>query len=240
VAAITAAAIGVAQVAQAMEVPMAVVQGRVALVAGATGLVGREILAALLADKSYSTVHCVGRRALALKHPKLVGHVVDFGALPLLPKVDDCFIALGTTIKVAGSKSAFRAVDLDAVVALARATIARGATKLGVVSAMGADAKSLVFYNRTKGEMEDTLAQLGFHSLVIARPSMLAGAREALNQPTRSGEQIALTISKMFKPLIPANYRSIAAQDVAHALVNAVKSGQPGVQRLLSGAMQRS
>lgn len=211
---------------------------RVAMVAGATGLVGREILAALLADNTYSSVHCVGRRTLPLQHPKLVQHVVDFKALPTLPRVDDCFIALGTTIKVAGSQAAFRAVDFDAVVALARAAHAQGATKLGVISAMGADARSSVFYNRVKGEMEAALATLNFDSLVIARPSMLAGHREALDQPVRSGEQIALVLTRWLKPVIPANYRSIQAHDVAHALIRAVKAGQPGVQRLLSGAMQ--
>lgn len=79
------------------------VAGRVALVAGATGLVGREILSAILADKTYVAVHGVGRRALATTHPKLTFHVLDFAALPALPAVDDVFIALGTTIKVAGS-----------------------------------------------------------------------------------------------------------------------------------------
>ena len=210
------------------------------MVAGATGLVGREILAALLADKTYTSVHCVGRRTLPLQHPKLVQHVVDFKALPALPRVDDCFIALGTTIKVAGSQAAFRAVDFDAVVALARAAHAQGATKLGVISAMGADARSPVFYNRVKGEMEAALASLGFDSLVIARPSMLAGHREALDQPVRNGERIALVVTRWLKPLIPANYRSIQAGDVARALVHAVKASAPGVQRLLSGAMQPS
>ena len=89
----------------------------VVLVAGATGLVGREIVAALLADKTVKMVHCVGRRPLALKHPKLHSHVVDFAALPALPRVDKCYVALGTTIQVAGSQAAFKAIDLDAVVA---------------------------------------------------------------------------------------------------------------------------
>ena len=129
---------------------MAAVHGRVALVAGATGLVGREILAALLADKTYSAVHSVGRRSLPMQHPKLVQHIVDFKAMPALPKVDDCFIALGTTIKVAGSQAAFRAVDFEAVQAVARAALAVGATKTGVVSAMGADPESSIFYNRVK------------------------------------------------------------------------------------------
>lgn len=213
---------------------------RVALVAGATGLVGREVLAALLADKAYATVHSVGRRALDLQHPKLVQHVVDFKALPALPKVSDVFIALGTTIKVAGSQAAFRAVDFEAVVAVALAAKAAGATRLGVVSAMGADSRSTIFYSRVKGEMEDALTQIGFDSLVIARPSMLAGHREALGQPARMGERIALAVSTVLKPLIPANYRSIQARDVAQALIKAVKAGQPGVRRLLSGSMQAS
>ncbi|MDD4947641.1 MAG: nucleoside-diphosphate sugar epimerase, partial [Gallionella sp.] len=166
---------------------MAKGQGRAVLVAGATGLVGREIVAALLADKSVGVVHCVGRRPLVVKHPKLCSHVIDFTALPSLPKVDECFIALGTTIKVAGSQAAFKAIDLDAVVAVAKAAQSAGASKVGVVSAMGADPISRVFYNRIKGEMELTLCNMGLTSLVIARPSLLDGDRTALGQPARAG-----------------------------------------------------
>jgi uncharacterized protein YbjT (DUF2867 family) len=220
----------------------AVAAGRVALVAGATGLVGRAVLAGLLADKGYATVHCVGRRALPLQHPKLVQHTVDFKAaapFAALPHVDDVFIALGTTIKVAGSQAAFKAIDFEAVVAVAQAARAQGATKLGVVSAMGADPKSAIFYNRVKGEMEQALGEMGFQTLVIARPSMLAGNREALDQPTRAGERIALLATRWLNPIIPNNYRSIDAGDVAKALLKTVKRGQPGIHTLLSGAMQR-
>ncbi len=208
------------------------------MVAGATGLVGREILADLLADNTYPTVHCVGRRPLAQKHPKLVQHVVDFAKLPALPKVDDCFIALGTTIKQAGSQDAFRAVDLMAVEALALAVRASGARHLGVVSAMGANTQSPIFYNRVKGEMEVSLARMGFKSLVIARPSMLDGERAELQQPVRLGERLGLRIMRGMKPLIPANYRAILAADVAHALVRAVQAATPGVVTLMSGEMQ--
>ena len=204
---------------------------------------GQAVLAAVLADKSYSAVHCVGRRKLSLQHPKLAQHVGDFTSPSLfsaLPHVDDCFIALGTTIKVAGSQTAFRAIDFDAVVAVALAAYARGATKLGVVSAMGADAGSSIFYNRVKGEMEAALAKVGFKTLVVARPSMLSGDREALHQPTRAGERIALAITRHLKPFIPANYRSIAANDVAAALTQSVKSKQSGVYLMLSGEMQGS
>jgi uncharacterized protein YbjT (DUF2867 family) len=207
-------------------------------VAGATGLVGREVLAALLADKHTSAVHSLGRRTLPLTHPKLTQHIVDFAALPELPRTDDVFICLGTTIKVAGSQQAFRAVDYEAVVAVAHAAIAQGATKLGVVSAMGADAKSGIFYNRTKGEMEAAVSALGYQSVSIAQPSMLAGNRASLDQPVRKGELWALNMSRWLGPLIPANYRSILVTDVAAGLVRAVKAGRPGVQRLLSGQLQ--
>lgn len=211
---------------------------RVAMVAGATGLVGREILAALLADKSVRLVHSVGRRKIDLQHPKLVQHGVDFANLTDLPAVDDVFIALGTTLKVAGSQAAFRAVDLDAVVALARAARAQGATQLGVVSAMGASARSPIFYNQVKGEMEAAVSELGYASVSIAQPSMLAGDRAALEQPLRSGEQVALRVTRWFKPLIPANYQSVQAADVAAGLLHAVRTNKPGVHRVLSGALQ--
>jgi uncharacterized protein YbjT (DUF2867 family) len=212
--------------------------GRVAMVAGATGLVGREVLAALLADERYRAVHALGRRPLAARHPKLSSHTVDFARLQALPALDDVYIALGTTIKVAGSRQAFRAVDFEAVVAIARCARKAGATRLGVVSAMGASAQSPVFYNRVKGEMELALRQLGFETLVIARPSMLDGDRAALAQPPRMGERIGLAVMGVLKPLIPANYRAIAASRVAERLVGAVRDGAPGQHVLLSGQMQ--
>ena len=206
--------------------------------AGATGLVGREVLAALLTDKRYSAVLALGRRQLVEQHPRLISLKVDFAKLPALPPVDDVYIALGTTIKVAGSKPAFRAIDFDAVLAVAQAARKAGATRLGVVSAMGANARSGVFYSRVKGEMERALGDLGYQTLVIARPSVLAGNRSQLGQPTRSGELLGLAISTALKPLIPANYRAIQASDVARALVGAVVEGRPGQRVILSGEMQ--
>ena len=202
---------------------------------------GREVLAALLTDKRYAAVHCVGRRPLPLTHPRLISHVISFDKLDTLPglkHVDDVFIALGTTIKVAGSEAAFRAVDFDAVLAVARAAKSAGATRLGVVSAMGASLGSAIFYNRVKGEMEDALAKLAFETLIIARPSMLAGDRDALAQPARAGERLILPAMRLFKPLIPANYRAISARAVAQALVRAVQETDHGQRILLSGQMQ--
>jgi uncharacterized protein YbjT (DUF2867 family) len=205
--------------------------------AGATGLVGRAILEGLLADSSVTAVHALGRREPGIIHPKLIPHVVDFAALPPLQPLDEVYLALGTTIKAAGSREAFHAVDFDANLAVARAALAAGAKRAGLVSAMGADAKSRIFYNRVKGELEEALARLYFDGLVIARPSLLVGDREALGQPKRMGEKVATVMSKLLGPLIPANYRPIASADVARALLARVPAAR-GRMVLLSGEMQ--
>ena len=192
----------------------------------------------LLADMRYSTVHVVGRRAPAVQHPKLVVHVSTSLTDWSSPAVNDVFVALGTTIKVAGSKSAFKAVDCDAVVAIARAARAAGATRMAVVSAMGANLQSGVFYNQVKGQMEAAVGRLGFTRLVIARPSLLAGDRQALAQPERLAEKLSLVAFKLLAPLIPANYRAVNAASVAQAMVSALQSGGAGQQVLLSGDMQ--
>lgn len=215
----------------------AAVAARTALVAGATGLVGRAVLQGLLADDAVAAVHVLARRNPGMDHPKLTVHIVDFSSLPALPAVDEVYLALGTTIKVAGSQSAFRAVDFDASLAVARAARAGGATRVGVVSAMGADPCSRIFYNRVKGELEEALATLGFRRMVIARPSFLAGDRGALGQPERRGERMALRVSERLRPLIPRNLLPIATADVARALLRAVPQAT-GSQLLLSGAMQ--
>jgi uncharacterized protein YbjT (DUF2867 family) len=206
-------------------------------VAGATGLVGRAILEGLLADSSVAAVHALGRRDPGVAHPKLIPHLVDFAALPTLPRLDEVYLALGTTIKDAGSQPAFRAVDFDANLSVARAALDAGARHAGLVSAMGADVKSRIFYNRVKGETEDALSQLAFDGLVIARPSLLVGDREALGQPQRFGEKVATAVSKILGPLIPANYRPIAAPDVARALLARVPATRGRVV-LLSGELQ--
>jgi uncharacterized protein YbjT (DUF2867 family) len=213
--------------------------GRTALIAGASGLVGRELITTLLADPRYGAVVSIGRRTLSIEHTKLKQLIVDFKAIPRLPPVDDVFIALGTTLKVAGSQAAMRAVDVDAVVAAASAAKAAGAQRLGVVSSMGANAKSRMFYVRIKGEMEEALEQFGFVQTVIAQPSQLSGPRETLGQPDRAAERIALTAMRFVRPLIPANYQPIAAKDVTAALVAAMALDKPGVKRLASGQMQQ-
>jgi hypothetical protein len=169
---------------------------------------------------------------------RLTCHIVDFAALPSLPPVDEVYLALGTTIKVAGSQAAFRAVDFEANLAVARAALAAGARRCGLVSAMGANTRSRVFYSRVKGELEDALAKLPFEGLVIARPLMLTGDREAIGQPERRVEKAFMVVSKILGSLIPANYRAIAAAQVAQALL-AQTPAVEGRVVLLSAKMQR-
>jgi uncharacterized protein YbjT (DUF2867 family) len=212
------------------------------ILAGATGLVGRELLEGLLADPTVAEVRALVRRPQTLptrpagKAARLTLQVVDFAALPALPAADEVYLALGTTIKVAGSQAAFRAVDFEANLAVARAALAGGARRAGVVSAMGANAHSSVFYNRVKGELEDALAALGFEALVIARPSLLVGDRTALGQPVRPGERQGERLARWLGPLVPRNVRPIPAARVARALLGAVPKAQ-GLVFLLSGQM---
>ena len=211
---------------------------RIVIVAGATGMVGKEILEGLLADQTVAAVHSLGRRAPAIQHPKLTAHVVDLAALPSLPPADEVYLAVGTTIKIAGSQAAFRAVDHDANLAVATAALAAGVRRAGLVSAMGANSGSRIFYSRVKGELEDALSRMRFEGTVIARPSMLVGNREVLGQPTRRGEVLAEALGNVAGFLIPANYKPIKASAVAKALLSAVPSAK-GKTVLLSGSMRR-
>ena len=218
----------------------AVGTGRCALLAGASGLIGRALQALLQNSPAYALTHLLVRRAPAgdEAEARTLVHIVDFARLPELPPVDDCYIALGTTIKVAGSQAAFRAVDFDHVVDTARAARTAGATRLAVVSALGADAHSRVFYNRVKGEMQVAIAGLGFESVVIAQPSLLLGDRAAIGQPVRSAE---VWITRLLGPtmcLVPRGVRPIAATRVAAALLTTTLAGAPGVRVLSSSQMQ--
>jgi len=214
---------------------------RIALLAGASGLVGRALLRRLLESPRYRRVYGLLRRAVAGLHvdPKLTTQVVDFENLPPLPLIDDVFITLGTTLKVAGSQAAFRRVDLDAVLNTARAGKAAGARRLLVVSALGADPAARVFYNRVKGEMQQAVVQLGYASVVIAQPSLLLGDRKALGQPIRRGEQWAARLLLPVARWVPLKVRPIAADAVARALLHAALQASPGVRVLSSEAMQQ-
>jgi uncharacterized protein YbjT (DUF2867 family) len=215
---------------------------RTALVAGGTGLVGHELLEALMADSSVGAVHALvrTRHAELAKRNGLTQHVIDYTRpLPSLPPADDAFCCLGTTIKVAGSQAAFRAVDFDAALAFARAARACGATRLGVVSALGADASSRVFYNRVKGELEQAVKTLGYDCVLLARPSLLIGDRAALGQPARPIERAGAAFNVALGWLLPDTVRPIAARTVALGLLRAVQQcDRPGVFTLPSHELQ--
>lgn len=203
-------------------------------IAGATGLVGRALAAELPQGLAL-----VRRPTTGLPVPTATvdyGSPVSFSALPAPGRV---FIALGTTMAQAGSRAAFRAADFDAVLTVARAAREAGATHCGLVSALGANARSTVFYNQVKGEAEDALIALGFERLVIARPSLLDGEREQLDQPRRSAEAWTLKLVRPLAGLIPAVWRPISPQRIARALRLTLQSPGPAVRIIESGEMQR-
>lgn len=198
---------------------------RTALIAGATGLVGGHLLELLLADATWDHVVSVGRREVDVRHPKLEQRVVAFPDLGDLPPVQDAFCALGTTIRQAGSQDAFRAVDHDAVVALAEAARDSGARAFLYVTALGASPRSRIFYNRVKGETERDVAALGIATTVALRPSMLDGDRAG----SRPAEQAGLVVLRMLAPVL-GRYRPTAAVDVARTMVREAVDGAPGTR----------
>lgn len=206
-----------------------------ALLAGASGLVGRALAAAWPGP---GTLHLLVRRPQAAAPGQRV-HLVDFGRLPPLPPAGSAFCCLGTTIRVAGSPAAFRAVDFDAVLAFARAARSAGVQRLALVSSLGADPHARSLYPRVKGEAEQALARLGFGSLVIARPSLLAGDRHALGQPRRPAEALALRLAAPLAGWLPIGWRPIDAATLARALLRALAEARPGVQVLASAQLQR-
>ena len=205
------------------------------LIAGATGLVGRECLAPALADSAFDRVVVLARRPReGPADPKLDWRVADFAHLDAQRSafaVDAIICALGTTIKVAGSRERFREVDHDYPLALARLGAAAGATHFLLVSALGADAGSRIFYNRVKGETERDILALEYPDVTIARPSLLVGERA---EP-RLGEQIGQILGLA----VPGKYRPIRARVVARALVDAARTSGDGRRVLDSAEMRR-
>ena len=205
------------------------------MLAGATGLVGRECLRLLLAEPSFERVTALVRRPLdeAPQSPKLTARVVDFDRLEAAAAAlaaDQVVCALGTTIAQAGSRDRFRRVDFEYPLALAHLALERGVRHFLLVSSLGAGARSRVFYSRVKGELEDALSALPFRSLSIVRPSLLLGDR----REKRLGEELA----KPFGFLLPGRYRPIPARDVAAALVRLAKEDAPGARVVESREMR--
>ncbi len=203
---------------------------RVALVAGASGLVGGHLLRLLLEDPRWSRVIALGRRELRTQHPKLEQRLVQLPVVGPLPAVDDVFCALGTTIKKAGSQDAFRVVDHDAVVGIAQAAGHAGASAFLHVTAMGADPGSRIFYNRVKGETERDVARVGIATTVAFRPSILDGEREE----SRPAERVGLLAMRAIAPVL-GRLRPTRAEDVAVAMLREAAEGEAGTRTLGAG-----
>ncbi len=206
-------------------------QNGTAIVAGTTGLVGRQCLALLLDHPLYARVVAVGRRRVGVVHPKLEEHVIDFERLAEGAELlagDDVFCCLGTTMAAAGSREAFRRVDHDYVVELARVGRAQAVRRFFLVSALGADASSRVFYSRVKGEAERDVGALDFEAVHIVRPSLLLGRR----RDRRPAEAVGQILARLAAPLFWGplrRYRALPAREVAECLVAAADSDERGV-----------
>ncbi len=203
---------------------------RTALLAGATGLVGRSCLQRLLASDTYERVRILVRRPVGTNHDKLEELQVDFETLESLSigAVDDVFVTLGTTIKAAGSQQAFYKVDHDYVVAAAKLGKRAGATRFALVSSIGVGGVAANFYLRVKGDTERDVQTIGYECVEIFRPGLLVGNRDE----KRTGEEFGIVATKLVSGLFVGpfrQYRPIEATDVAAAMVAAMSKGEPGV-----------
>jgi uncharacterized protein YbjT (DUF2867 family) len=200
---------------------------KTALLAGSTGLIGSQLLGLLLTDDHYSSVTAISRKPLSVTSPKLINLVCELHDLSNHRdqlKVDDVFCCLGTTIKKAKTKEAFRAVDLDAPLQLAKITKEAGARKFLLVSSLGANKSSGIFYNQVKGEVEGAIQKVGFNSCHILRPSLLLGSRKE----ERTGEDAAKLFYKVFGFLVPKRYEAIESMQVAKAMLHLASTEQSG------------
>jgi uncharacterized protein YbjT (DUF2867 family) len=201
---------------------------KTALVAGSTGLIGSQLLQILLESNRYDQVKAATRSDLPVTHPRLVQVKVNYAALEAHAqelKADDIFCCLGTTMAKAKSKEKFREVDLEFPVKLAKLTFGLDAKQFLMVSALGADKKSSIYYNRIKGELEEVVSKLHFQAIHIFRPSLLLGPRAE----SRPGEEAAKLFYKIFWFLLPDKYKAIHFEKVAKAMLHYAALEQKGV-----------
>ena len=211
------------------EINIKIMSAKTATLVGATGLVGGELLKQLLADPYFEKTRILVRRPLTIEHEKLERKLVDFNdgdsLLVALAGSDTVFVAIGTTQKkVKGDKEAYRTIDYDIPVNIARYCKMVGCNNFLLVSSVGANSKSNNFYLRLKGEVEDAVKQMTLGSVHVMRPSMLLGERKE----SRPLEKIGVPMMKAFSFLLPARYKPIPARDVARAMLNASKKNEEG------------
>ena len=196
---------------------------RTALVVGATGLVGSHVLRLLLNDSRWTRVLALTRRPLAISHPRLTNIVTDFEKLDKVArrlKADDVFCCLGTTLREAGGRAGFHKVDYGYAMAVARLTQENHAHHFLLLSAQGADARSLFFYNTVKGRLENDVLALNFEHLTVLRPSLILGQRPQRRWSEQLAGKILGAISPLLRgPLVPL--RPVAYEALAAAMVQA-------------------
>lgn len=202
-----------------------------AVVLGSTGLIGLQVLNQLLTDDAFTKVRVLVRRPLNITHPKLEVSVTDFSNYSdyqtKLGKGDCIFCCIGTTnAKVKGDKVEYRKIDFDIPVNAARFGKEAGFQQFLLVSAVGANSKSSIFYSRLKGEVEEVIATFQFKSFHVFRPSVLLGNRNE----ERMGESIGKVLFSFFSFLIPSKYKGIKDVDVAKAMIKAAKEGEEGTR----------
>lgn len=214
---------------------------KTALIAGSTGLVGSELIKLLTSHPEYEKVHVLVRKPIEPSSPKIKVHLVNFDALdefsPEGP-IDHVFCTLGTTIKKAGSKENFRKVDFDYVLKLGELAKAWKVKKFLVVTALGANARSSIFYNRVKGEVENALKELKLEHLFIFRPSLLMGNRKE----QRPGEKSAIAVYKVINPLFMGRlkkYKGVQASQVAQAIVSVALTNSESFKFIESDEIQK-
>jgi len=199
---------------------------------GATGLVGSQLLNFALRDSRISRITALTRHPLA-KHEKLENHIIDFKNLPneaSFWKVDATLCTLGTTMKVAGSKEAFKFVDHDLPLSIAEIVKDHGCESFILNSAMGANPNSKFFYNKVKGELETNLEKLNFRSLSLIRPGLIGGEREEF----RFGEESAKYFMNILSPLLPKAWQINPAEKIAMAMLEATIQNKPGLNIITS------
>jgi len=201
-----------------------------ATLVGATGLIGSYLLEELLNDPWFDTVRILIRRPLDITHPKLEKKIVDFNdsdsLLVALSNSDVLFCAIGSTMKkVKGDKEAYRKIDFDIPVKLARFCKMSGCEKFFLVSSAGANSKSRNFYQRLKGETDNAVKEFGPKTIHIMRPSLLLGERKEF----RFGENIGKAVMTSLSFLIPEKYKAIQGKDVAKVMLALAKKKEEGV-----------
>lgn len=202
--------------------------GKTAIILGASGLTGGLVLEKLLANEAYEKIKVFSRKASGLTHPKLEEHVGDILNLDQFQARftgDEVYCCIGTTKKKTPDRTAYRAIDYGIPASAALNAKLNKVPVFAVVSAVGANAKSSIFYNRTKGEMENAVLEAGIDHTYILRPSVISGNRMEL----RSGERISIALFKFLKPLFFGKlrrYRAVEAEAIANCMIRLANSGE--------------